>query len=142
MRAPDFVIGDAARPYMHRWWLIPRNRWFNVYLHHILRDDDDRALHDHPWWNVSIVLRGGYREVTPRGTFLRRAGSIVLRGALDAHRLEIPNDMGIQSCWTLFITGPRVREWGFHCPKGWVLWRDFVQADKPGEVGRGCGEMG
>jgi hypothetical protein len=33
-----------------------------------------------------------------------------------------------------------VRDWGFHCPQGWVPWRKFVAADNPGAVGRGCGE--
>lgn len=47
-RPPDVVIGGDASPYMRRWWVIPRNRRFNVYLHHFLRSDDDRALHDHP----------------------------------------------------------------------------------------------
>lgn len=47
-RAPDFYIGGNANPYLLRWWVIPRNRFFNVYLHKFLRDDDDRALHDHP----------------------------------------------------------------------------------------------
>ena len=61
-RAPDFIIGGAEDAYMLRWWVIPRNRWFNIYLHKILRDDDPRALHDHPWWNISIVLKGGYLE--------------------------------------------------------------------------------
>jgi hypothetical protein len=67
MREPDFVIGadSPGGPYMRRWWIIPRNRFLNIYLHQILRDDDDRALHDHPWWNVSIILRGGYFECTP-----------------------------------------------------------------------------
>ena len=59
-RAPDFQIGGSVNPYCNRWWVIPRNRWFNIYLHEFVRDDDDRALHDHPWWNISIVLRGGY----------------------------------------------------------------------------------
>jgi hypothetical protein len=44
---------------MRRWWVIPRNKFFNIYLHHFLHSDDDRALHDHPWWNVSILLRSG-----------------------------------------------------------------------------------
>jgi hypothetical protein len=48
-RRPDFIIGGADNPYLLRWWIIPRNRWCNVYLHKILRDDDPRALHDHPW---------------------------------------------------------------------------------------------
>jgi hypothetical protein len=42
-RAPDQVIGGRERPYMLRWYLIPRNRFCNIYLHHFLRSDDDRA---------------------------------------------------------------------------------------------------
>jgi hypothetical protein len=40
MRPPDFIIGGAARPYIQRWWLVPRNRWFNIYLHRIMRDGE------------------------------------------------------------------------------------------------------
>lgn len=60
-RKPDFVIGDLSNPYLLRWWVIPRNRFFNVYLHKFLRDDDDRALHDHPWWSMSIILSSTLR---------------------------------------------------------------------------------
>lgn len=140
-RPPDFIIGPKHTPYLKRWWLIPRNRWFNIYLHEIRRDDDDRALHDHPWINCSILLKGAYREITPTGTYFRRRGSIVFRRARSAHRLELPIiNGGITYCWTLFITGPRVREWGFHCPKGWVPWYDFVDERDAGQTGRGCGE--
>ena len=48
-RAPDFVIGGSDNPYLLRWFLIPRNPVFNVYLHKFMRSDDDRALHTHPW---------------------------------------------------------------------------------------------
>lgn len=45
-------------------------------------------------------------------------------------------------CWTLFITGPKVREWGFHCPKGWRHWRDFCGVPtgeaRGDEIGKGC----
>ena len=132
-RPPDFVVGPPGDPYMERWWIIPRNKWFNIYLHNILRPDDDRALHDHPWWNVSIVLRGGYVETTADAETSRFPGSIILRPPIAAHRLT-----PFGSCWTLFITGPRVREWGFHCLKGWVIWTDFVKPGAAGEVGRGC----
>ena len=47
-REPDFIIGDDHDPYLKRWWLIPRNPLVNVYLHQILRSDEDRALHDTP----------------------------------------------------------------------------------------------
>ena len=131
-RAPDFVIGDD---YLRRWWLIPRNEGCNVYLHEILHSDDDRALHDHPWDNTSMLLIGSYIEHTPEGVFDRAAGSIVTRKATDAHRLEIPEGGRAVS---LFITGPKLREWGFHCPNGWRHWREFVDERDSGQVGRGC----
>ncbi|MEM7061387.1 MAG: hypothetical protein AAF557_27735 [Pseudomonadota bacterium] len=141
-RAPDFVIGDVRDPYMQRWWLIPRNRFVNVYLHHIRHDDDDRALHDHPWPSVSFLVQGRI------GEFYRRRGADryrearkwwpVFRSTRFAHRLVLPKQG--QSAWTLFITGPRLRDWGFHCPKDWVPSRQFVEPDRPGEIGRGCGE--
>jgi hypothetical protein len=134
LRAPDFVIGPPADPYLERWWLIPRNRWFNVYLHRFRHSDDDRALHDHPWWNVSILLRGEYVEITPKGEWVRRAGAVVFRAARAAHRIELRKG----HVWTLFLTGPVVREWGFLCPKGWRHWRDFVSLSNPGEAGPGC----
>ena len=137
-RPPDVVIGGADQPYLYRWFLIPRNPLFNVYLHQFLRSDDDRALHDHPWVNLSILLRGQYCEHTIRAGGIerrrvRRAGGMKLRGARSAHRIELTHG----PCWTLFLTGPRIRQWGFHCPQGWVHWRDFTSADGR-EIGRGC----
>lgn len=136
-RPPDFIIGQHDNPYMLRWWLIPRNRWFNVYLHKVCRSDDDRALHDHPWASLSILLAGEYIEI--RNTTWRKhsAGSVILRSAKLAHRLEIETG---KPCWTLFITGRNVRVWGFHCPRGWVPWTTFVAHDDHGNVGQGCGE--
>lgn len=142
-RGPDFVIGGHDNPYLLRWFLIPRNRFFNIYLHKFLRSDDDRALHDHPWPWCSILLRGSYvewskpRAGSPLGYHVERfeEGSIRCHGPRYAHRLVI--DRG-SDCWTLFITGPRVRQWGFHCPKGWVHWKKFTADDDAGAVGRGC----
>ena len=140
-RPPDFVIGGDDDPYLLRWFVIPRNPIFNVYLHRFCRSDDDRACHDHPWPNASHLLRGEYTEHTiPQGGINRRevlrAGVWRVRwsGAL-AHRVELHAG----ECVTLFLTGPRYREWGFHCPdKGWVHWRDFT-GDREGKtVGAGC----
>lgn len=145
-RPPDFLIGNPDAPTVRRWWVIPRNRWFNIYLHNILRDDDDRALHDHPWLNCSIVLEGGYLEFSLDGrpTF-RPPGSIIFRMPTTAHRLVLLREYAVANiatrpAWTLFITGPRIREWGFYCPQGWKLWSDFVKKGSTGEVGPGCGD--
>jgi len=55
-RAPDAVIGANGQAHFCRWFLVPYNRFFNVRLHEFLRSDPDEVLHDHPWWNFSIVL--------------------------------------------------------------------------------------
>lgn len=136
-RPPDKVIGGPDNPYLRRWYVIPRNRWCNVYLHQFLRSDDDRALHDHPWINCSILLRGDYIEHTPSGRFARLAGDVIFRRATAAHRIELVKHLSA-TVWTLFLTGPLVREWGFWCPQGWVHWKAFTAADDPGLIGKGC----
>jgi hypothetical protein len=140
-KPPDFIIGGADRPYLLRWFVIPRNTVFNIYLHNFLRSDDDRALHDHPWANCSVLLRGCYVEHTiAAGGVHHRAllptGTIRARwSGRFAHRVELVNG----PCWTLFITGPRYREWGFHCEKtGWMHWKVFTAPDDAGSVGGGC----
>ena len=140
-REPDVIIGGKEQPYLLRWWLIPRNPVFNVYLHWFWRSDDDRALHDHPWlFNLSIMLRGAYTEHTIAAggihvRTVRNEGDWKLRLWGAPHRVEL-HDGG---CFTLFVTGPRCREWGFHCPeRGWIHWRRFVDPKDAGAVGSGC----
>lgn len=139
-RPPDFIIGGEQNAYLKRWYVIPRNPLLNIYLHQFLRSDDDRALHDHPWLNLSIILRGSYTEHTilaggVERRIVRTAGEWKLRRAKAAHRIDLHDG----PCWTLFITGPRIRSWGFRCPRGWVHWRAFTNPDDRGQtVGRGC----
>lgn len=141
-RQPDVVIGGFLDPYLYRWFVIPRNRVFNVYLHKFLRSDDDRALHDHPWVNLSVLLNGEYaeHEIDAGGVHRRtvyQAGAMRFRrSGRMAHRIEL---RGVP-CWTLFVTGPRYREWGFHCEQRWIHWKDFTAADDPGAIGRGCSQ--
>lgn len=137
-RPPDFIIGDdPADPYLRRWWCIPRNSIFNVYLHEFLKDDDDRALHDHPFWSVSLTLNGDLREVyLRRGREIRRevrTGDVIVRSGRFAHRMIVP-----RPSWTLFVTGPRYREWGFLCESGWRHWKQFTARENKGAIGRGC----
>lgn len=146
-RAPDFVIGDPDKPYLRRWWLLPRNDGCNIYLHEILRGDDDRAGHDHPWDNTSMIIEGGYTEITfdpvepwrDDRRYERQAGDTIQRKATDTHRLIVPEG---GRCVSLFMTGRKLREWGFWCPdgRGWVHWRDFTAGEHGELVGRGCAD--
>jgi hypothetical protein len=144
-RKPDFVITDEAlpdEPYMLRWYLIPRNRFLNIYLHKFLRSDTAEALHDHPWlFNISWILENEYTEVTvlPGGVNRRivyQEGAVKPRLGAAPHRVELHNG----PVWTLFVTGPVFREWGFHCPKGWVQFKRFSSYQKGSSVQKGCPE--
>ena len=132
---PDFVIGDRQ---LERWWLIPRNKLFNVYLHRFNKSDEDRALHDHPWVSLGWILNRGYTEVLRDGKRWRSIGSWTWRLPTTAHRVELCGAPG-QSVYTIFVTGPVMRQWGFHCPQGWRHWKEFVSVVPGGnKIGRGC----
>lgn len=135
-REPDIIIGDPDRPYLLRWHILPRNKWFNGYLHCFLRSDDDRALHDHPWWNLSILLKGSYVEVTDDDQIRYYAGAVKARTGAYRHRIQIDDDT---RTWSLFITGPRYREWGFWCPNNrFVHWQKYTAGENHELIGRGC----
>ena len=131
-RPPDLIIGDN---YLHRSYVIPRNKLLNVYLHQFHGNDDDRALHDHPWYSLSFLLKG---EVKEHGLNRKRLIPWLLpvfRSAKFSHRLELVKGPAT----TLFITGPVIRHWGFHCPSGWIPWEQFTD-QSGGQIGAGCGE--
>jgi hypothetical protein len=131
-RAPDEVVDGLDEkgktvPYLLRWFIKREEEGTGrrVYLHCFCRSDYDRALHDHPWSSTSIILEGEYLEHLQDGTVEhRKAGDVVSRSAEAQHRVEL---IGGRRCWTLFITGPKVREWGFQCKDGWVHNNDFIE---------------
>lgn len=60
-------------------------------------------------WKHRVVLPGDPDDPTNRGFMVANAEPSTRR-----------------PCWTLVLTGPRVREWGFWCSTGWVpfsVWR-------------------
>jgi hypothetical protein len=116
-----FVItGSDGSPYLARYHLLNRP-WFGIKLHHILRSDEDRHLHDHPWDFVSIILWQGYIEHTETGAKRIRAGRIVRHQATDAHRLELQ-----RPAWTLVFTRGVTHEWGFYADDGFMHWRGYL----------------
>lgn len=150
-RRPDETIqdGPGAPDYLERWHLLPHNRLTNLYLHRFWRSDEDRAPHDHPWPNCSVILFGRYLEWVPiPGSHpseqklegkVRLEGDIVFRRATATHRIDLIQGMdgsAPRPVVSLFLTGPKLREWGFWSRHGWIWWRDFVHP--PGGKGLGC----
>ncbi len=167
-RSSDCLIENAHGPYLARWYVIRQGqRWLdlspevrrrelagenprvdggkrNVFVHQFLSSDDDRALHDHPWPWMTLILEGEYREHLPAAAskpsgetivYRRRAGDIVIRrNASRPHRIELLEQ---RPATTLFVTGRKRREWGFHRARGWRHWREFTAANGRGGS-RGC----
>jgi len=125
--------------YMYRWWVTPRflltedengnlcpYSWvpkvLRCRLHHIVREDAGRSLHNHPCDNVSIVLSGWYSEKSLSSESSTRGMldeymydvalpfQVVKRNAKDYHSIvDVSND-GVFSLWFM---GKKVNEWGF-----------------------------
>lgn len=108
-------------------------------VHEILRSDDDRVHHDHPFNFCSVVLRGGYTEHRPlydkSGLYVGNStewispGRVVFRRYNCYHRLELPSG---QTAWTLFFTGRYLQKWGFLIhPRHKVPYTDYTQMRTP-----------
>lgn len=141
-RIDRFDITNAAGDVFMRRYKLLRARWGNVYLHEILRSDEDLCLHDHPWSFVTVILAGGYREVLWGGRRLwRRPGWTAFRPAYGfAHRIEVD-----RPSWSLVFVGRRQRTWGFFGPGGWRAFvpgqpRPVCEDDAPSETPREGGD--
>lgn len=112
------TLGRPECPYLRRWAV--NFGLFSVRLHRWYGSDDHRAFHDHSWWFVTLVLKGGYTDVSPAGRERMGPGRTRYRPARHRHTVEV--DPG--GCWTLMLTGRKARRWGFY-PRG-----RFVKANK------------
>jgi hypothetical protein len=93
-------------------------RFGGVKLHHILRSDDDRDLHDHPWSFLSIVLKGGYWEHTPTDCPSRPLDG----GPHLAYENEGDTQNGLIYCRFCGLVRTRWTRKRWHGP-GSILWR-------------------
>lgn len=153
---------DGQEVYMGRWWLfnaydrethIGRIRWcpWSIRVHHIMRPDADRDLHDHPWNARTVILRGWYREqrllaaddplLTAAliktaelrenfdGPFQateyidRRPGDTAQLKHGEYHRIDEVSPDGV---YTLFITSRWKGDWGFLVNGVKVAWREYI----------------
>jgi len=131
------LIQLDGHPYLERYY-VGRFLGATVYLHRFLASDGDREVHDHPWrWSCAWVLTGGYREERLRHldpeqgwvADMRRigAGRLNCLTARSFHRVVDPRP----ETWTLFVHGPRVKQWGFletAAERGGAVYRPAAQA--------------
>lgn len=129
-------LGNPDCPYITR-WVLDLGRLGSLRLHHWYGNDDQRALHNHPWGFLTVVLSGSYVDVheptwlqthgtiTDEGfykTLLRhdilRAGSIRWRRANHTHTVETTG------AWTILWCQPKSQYFSFrtffHGKMKWV----------------------
>lgn len=115
---------DPTRNYLTRWRIV-QTPWFGVYLHRFDGPDPRPTLHDHPWAFVSLVLRGGYDEVTPERR--RSVTRVNAKAATDLHYIarlrRVPT-------WTLMLVGRRKRVWGYRDGNGWTRFDEHPHNDE------------
>ena len=129
----------SDEPYLERYYLFLKERSgfpFNIFLHKFLKSDPD-DVHDHPWPYATLILKGGYWEWIPEFNAAgekigevrkwRGPGHFRISSATSYHRVELGNDV---ECWTLFMPGPKQREWGFLVQDQWVQWEQYLKQRK------------
>lgn len=146
---PHVVIENNGAPYLTRWFLTGKPKYEegesgSLYLHYFHTSDRDRALHNHPWTGTSLILKGGYWE--ERRTFVGMVDGVAQYSPSRAKVCSwlTVNKIGIhdfhcatlldekKGAWTLFFTGPRVKDWGFLTREDnkFTPWRKFLGIDE------------
>lgn len=160
----DYLIERSKRTpyfdlpgYMNRWWLFnaydsdtskPEDKrhgrkitWLpSVRIHHILRADTARDLHDHPWNARTIILKGRYVERRKVGmysmlnepiteTFAREPGSTATINFGEYHSIDAVSDGGV---YTMFFTWKYMGSWGFLVNGKKVPWRQYEEENEIG----------
>lgn len=92
--------GSYQRTGGHPWWAP-----FNVFLHRWSGSDGGRP-HNHPRWNMTVVLTGRLTEVCGRRVYFHGPGSIVLRSPYSFHKLFVADEWKDKT-YTLFFVGRR-----------------------------------
>lgn len=153
----DAIIARAARtPYFDLRGYIERDWLFNptedsegqkidrswiasqlpsARVHHILRADNERHSHDHPWNARTFILRGWYEELREDGKRYRRfAGDTTTLRFGEYHRIVEVSPGGV---WTLFVTGRHRGTWGFLVDGHKVPWREYLDSHSGTAPGAG-----
>lgn len=112
-----------------------KSKHFNIYLHRLSAPGWHPECHDHPWSFLAILLWRGYLErttymVTPETSGIKDTrkwpGQILWRPATFAHNVITPYGVS----WSLILTGPVERKWGFlpcerHVGTSTLQWQDY-----------------
>jgi hypothetical protein len=91
-------------------YTLVKTRWFSLYLHQLDAPSwHPVGCHDHPWWFITVLLKGGYLEESGGKATRRYPGQILYRPAKHLHDVTTPYGRS----WSLILTGRKTHDWGF-----------------------------
>lgn len=142
------IIDPNGSVYMERYWVFnaygehaednnARFQWLpSIRVHRIMRPDNDRALHDHPWNARTFILKGDYKEIrretfdiypypeiTVAVPYVRKAGDTAALKFGEYHTITEVSEGGV---YTLFCTWKYRGTWGFLVDGVKVPWREYL----------------
>ena len=127
------IPNEDGSPYLTRYILCRVPFGPRVFLHKIWTKDPGRDHHNHPWlWAKAYILRGGYTEVRTRMGWNRDLKKHYVAGDTNYIGPHVYHSIVsvLPNTWTLFVAGPRKREWGFLVPgPRHVDWRTYLKVD-------------
>jgi hypothetical protein len=131
------ISREDGEKYLTRYYIFRKPlKWMpSIYIHCFHNGDPDLELHDHPWSkSASFILDGSYLEekryktvdhsiplcpsereqslLGPRYNVNIRKfspGNVNYIRGTDFHRVQLLTP----KVWTLFISGPKIKDWGF-----------------------------
>ena len=147
---------SGTKQQMIRYYILFKERChdnrFNIYIHKIMRSDED-DLHDNPWGYFTFILSGGYwetvgdvevnidnDEIASFKTTQHWRGPFYMQKVDDmhVHRLELKKDEDTGeniSCWSLFIPFRKSRDWGFYTMESngfkWKSAEEYYRVNEP-----------
>lgn len=90
-------------------YVLLKTKWFSIYVHQLWAPSWHPECHDHPWWFLTLLLKGGYLEKVNGKNFHRHPGMVLYRPGSFSHNVITPYGVS----WSLIIAGPKSRDWGF-----------------------------
>ena len=95
----------------------------SIRIHKIIKEDNDRHLHDHPSNARTFILKGWYKEERLNGFNTRKLGETSRLNFGEYHRITEVCEEGV---YTLFVTGKYRGTWGFLVDGVKVKYREYL----------------
>lgn len=125
---PSKELGYTEKGEEFTRYTLLKTRWFNVYLHRLRCPNNVDFCHDHPWRFWAFLLIGGYKEeLNGAPARWRYPGSVLYRPETCKHNVWT----GDRTNWSIIVTGPKMREWGFQECGRPETYRTFEVSYKP-----------